>query len=267
MCCSAAPWSQGVSHSMTQLLPGTCFGCLPALQQDLGMHHPQQPVPAYPWGATTGAEAVRVPRHVTMLSGQPGSPLEGGDMRKRGIPECRLDIASHCLLSERYCVTKAEIYHTSSSKQLVSEPPKVLLLLLSFFSKNIKGSLANSGHCQARECQILTRSLLARPVCPSRAGWEHLSMGTGDVEELLGADSQYFPLHLQIAWEKATKNICCFCLHIKELEWEADTCGALPQRSQELLPSQWPWAAEGYSGNQLRWLLWLSSLDFIVRFL
>jgi len=65
MCCSVVPWSQGVSLSVTQPLPAMCFGCLPALQQDPGMHQPQQALPAYPWGATVGTEAMRVPRQVT----------------------------------------------------------------------------------------------------------------------------------------------------------------------------------------------------------
>ena len=58
------------------------------------------------------------------LSGQPGNLLERGDMGKRGTAECKLDTASLCLQSKHYCMTKAELYHTSGSKQLVSEPPK-----------------------------------------------------------------------------------------------------------------------------------------------
>lgn len=59
-----------------------------------------------------------------MLSGQLESLLEGGDMGKRGTAEHKLDIASHCLQSKHYCITKAETHHTSVSKQLVSEPPR-----------------------------------------------------------------------------------------------------------------------------------------------
>lgn len=55
---------------------------------------------------------------------------------------------------------------------------KVLLPPPSFLSENIKWLLTNSGHCQAREFQMLTRPLLPRPVWPSRAGRGHPFMGT-----------------------------------------------------------------------------------------
>lgn len=128
-------------------------------------------------GCNHGGRGCEGAKACHMLSGQPRSPLEDGDMGKRGSPEWRLDTALRCLQSKHYCLTKAEMYHTSGSKQLVSEPPIVLLPPPSFFSKNIKGLLTNCGHRQAREFQILTRSVLPRPVWPSRAGWEHHSMG------------------------------------------------------------------------------------------
>lgn len=87
ICWSAAPWSHGVCLSMTQLLPGMCLGCPPTLQQYLVMHQPQQDVPAYPWGATTGTEAVGA-KECHMLSAQLRSLLEGRDMGKRDTAEC-----------------------------------------------------------------------------------------------------------------------------------------------------------------------------------
>lgn len=128
-------------------------------------------------GCNDGGRGCEGVKACHMLSGQPGSPLEGGDMGKRGTAECKLDTASHCLQSKHYCITKAEMYHTSGSKNWYLSLLKVVFPPSSFLSKSIKGLLTNSGHCQAREFQILTRSPLPRPVWPSRAGWEHHSMG------------------------------------------------------------------------------------------
>jgi len=70
---------------------------------------------------------------------------------------------------------------------------------------------------------MVTRSVLPRPVWPSKALGSTLPwvLLQEDVEEMLGTTSQYLPLPFQIAWDKVTKNVCCFCLHIKWMEWEA----------------------------------------------
>lgn len=56
----------------------------------------------------------------------------------------------------------------------------------------------------------------------STPSWVSLQGEVEEAKELLGASSQYLPLRLQIVWDKATKTIYCFCLHIKRMEWKAE---------------------------------------------
>lgn len=206
------------------------------------MQQPQQDVPAYPWGATMGTEAVGVPRHVTRCMDNWGA-CWGVGMQGRGILQNA--VASHFPQSECSCITKAQVHRTRGSKH-PSLPRSYSSPYLIFSQKNIKELLTSSGCCYAREFQILTKSLWPRPVWPSPelSGKNRLWMPfQGDVEGPLDTNRNYRCMHLKIAWDKAAKTIYCFCLHVKGMEWEACNIWCmwcLPQRSQDLLPKLWP---------------------------
>lgn len=120
MCCSAAPWGRKVPLSMTQLFPGTCLGCPPTLQQYLVRHQPQQDVPANPWGATMGTEAVGLPRHVICSLDNWGACWRVGIWGREVLQTA---VASHFPQSECYCRAEAQVHHTHGSSWEGTPPP------------------------------------------------------------------------------------------------------------------------------------------------
>lgn len=108
-CCSATPWSQGVSHAVTQLLPGMCLGCLPALQQDVGM----QLCLLFPGEQMQG----RGLSHAAWTTGDPGQRVGMGARDALQNPTGLI-----LSLSAAYNKVLQRLRHTSGSKQVVSAP-------------------------------------------------------------------------------------------------------------------------------------------------